>query len=106
MLTALLLNGVVYSNEDTFETLEIVQVHQFNDPDEGAFFTLNDGSKWYRTWWAGPVYYPEIGQKVVIAPMSEEEAELIQSPLPGLTPYWIYQDAEPSMAIAFLIFFN
>lgn len=92
-------------NTREMSILEVVKVHLFSDSDRGAFFTLSDGSKWYRTWWAGSVYNVDVGQVVGVIPMSNEEAVKYQHGWHhNLNPFWIVlnpQDNQSPVGIAF-----
>lgn len=72
------------------KTYEVDNIHLYEDSDEGAIFTFNDGSKWFRTWWDGPVYYLEVGQTIAVIPMTEAESPLHTLPFyVKPEPYWI-----------------
>jgi hypothetical protein len=71
---------------------EVASVRPFaEDGKEGAFFRLSDGSRWFRTWWEGPIYNLQAGQKVALIPMTEQERAAHQHiPLyKEADPYWI-----------------
>ncbi|PJD97838.1 MAG: hypothetical protein CK425_01530 [Parachlamydia sp.] len=84
---------------------EVERIHSFEDPDEGAFFKLSDGSCWLRTWWEGPVYDLQEGQKVAIIPMTDEEAVSHQkSAFPQAQPFWIIPNPKEDISLVGIAF--
>lgn len=85
-------NIATTQNVQTIEmgAFEVVKIHLFEDSDEGAFFTLDDGSEWLRTWWEGPVYYLDVGQTIAIIPMTDKEAiDHQRGWYKDYSPFWI-----------------
>jgi hypothetical protein len=82
---------------------DVENVHYFEDSDVGAFFELNDGSKWFRTYWEGPVYNLEKGQKVAIIPMTPEEAVLHQTSFRA-HPHWIILNPKEDSSLVGIAF--
>lgn len=73
------------------------------DLDSGAWFWLDDGSQWMRTYWSGPIYYLYPGQRVVFVPMTYEEHYLYQLwEYPHYVPYWIVLDSQ-NVGIAYSV---
>lgn len=62
----------------------------WTDPDNGAWFWLDDGSAWMRTRESGPIYYLQEGQPICIISMTPEEQRHYR--IRGdrnYVPYWI-----------------
>lgn len=86
-----------YAHEMEQNELQVIKVHDFENPEEGGFFTLSDGSQWLRTSWEQPVYFLDVGQTVTIIPMSDEEASHHKpaSWFRHYRPYWLTIHPEP-----------
>jgi hypothetical protein len=90
-LTLTLLNPLSFAQSPEMQIYEVVKVHESDDIDEFMIFTLNDGCRYFRTWWEGPIYYLTPGQEVGLIPMNEEEAAVHPDPFFGYAiPYWIF----------------
>lgn len=89
------------------EEYQVKEICHFEDPDEGAFFILNDGSIWLRTWWEGPVYTLSQEQTIHIISMTDQEIkEHQQGWYRHFQPFWIVLPREKSsceIGIAFKI---
>ncbi len=84
-------------------TAKIQTVHEFKDFDKGCFFTLSDNSKWARSGYGGPAYYPTVGQTVILTPMSQKEA--LEHTLPPYNkPYWLSIHPAPGMASIAIVY--
>lgn len=105
--TMILALSQISANIATTQNVKIIEmrtfeVHLFEDSDEGAFFTLDDGSEWLRIWWEGPVYYLDVGQTIAIIQMTDNEA--IDHWYQDYTPFWIIlnpKENQSTVGIAF-----
>jgi hypothetical protein len=70
-------------------TVADVYLSDETDGEWYAFFWMDDGSVWKRTWWNGPVYFLDVGQVVKIIPMTSEEMRVHSTWGDNWRPYWI-----------------